>query len=99
VPRCEPPDVLITKETTPSATAFEQIAGHDPRQLSPRCTMAFMPPSRMGSLPRSFAAEAHGCFMVRILSGSTECKVAAQRPRPMASSPSDRSTAGKGNMP
>src|SRR4051812_11521823 len=42
---------------------------------------------RMGPPPRSFAAEAHGCFMVRIPGGPTEYKVAARCLAPKAGSP------------
>src|SRR5215475_12367542 len=40
--------------------------------------MAVMPRGRMGPPPRSFAADAHGCIMVRVL-GPTEYKVVARR--------------------
>jgi hypothetical protein len=41
----------------------------------PTTPLASMPLLRMGLPPRSFAADAHGCIMVRILRGSTEYKV------------------------
>jgi hypothetical protein len=41
-----------------------------------------MPLSRMDPPPRSFAADAHGCIMVGILVGSTECKVVARLSAP-----------------
>ena len=49
--------------------------------------MAVMPRGRMGP-PPSFAADAHGCIMVRVL-GPTEYKVVARLidPRPKAGSP------------
>ena len=49
--------------------------------------MASMPMHRMGPPPRSLAAEAHGCFMVRIPVDPTDYKVAAQGSRPKAGSP------------
>jgi hypothetical protein len=49
------------------------------------------PVSRMGPPPRSFAADAHGCIMVRCPYGPTGYKVAARVPRaPTASSPRTR---------
>ena len=39
--------------------------------------MAFMPLCRMGPPPRSFAADAEDCIMVRVI-GPTEYKVAAR---------------------
>ena len=39
--------------------------------------MASMPTKRMGPPPRSLAADAHDCIMVRIPRGSTEYKVVA----------------------
>lgn len=42
---------------------------------------------RMGPLPRSLAAEAHGCFMVRTPLGPTEYKVAARDSRALAGPP------------
>jgi len=33
----------------------------------PIAPLAFMPGKRMGPLPRSFAADAHDCIMVRVL--------------------------------
>jgi len=41
----------------------------------------------MGPLPRSPAAEANDCFMVRLPRGATEYKVAARSSRAMAGSP------------
>src|SRR5262249_1056932 len=52
--------------------------------------MAFVPRERMGPPPRSFAADAHDCIMVRVL-GSTEYKVVARLIRaPARGLPSDR---------
>ena len=49
--------------------------------------MAVMPRGRMGPPPRSFAADAHDCIMVRVL-GPTEYKVVARLiQRPKAGSP------------
>jgi hypothetical protein len=48
--------------------------------------MAVMPRGRMGPPLRSFAADAHGCIMVRVL-GPTEYKVVARLSRPQAGSP------------
>jgi hypothetical protein len=56
----------------------------------PAQTMAFVPRKRMGPLPRSFAADAHDCIMVRVL-GPTEYKVVARLIRaPARGLPSDR---------
>jgi hypothetical protein len=44
---------------------------------SRRISMALMPKGRMGPPLRSFAADAHGCIMVRVF-GSAEYKVAAR---------------------
>src|SRR5271155_1346583 len=56
----------------------------------PACTMAFVPRKRMGPPPRSFAADAHDCIMVRVL-GPTEYKVVARLIRATESGlPSDR---------
>ncbi len=53
----------------------------------PYSAMASMPPLRMGPPPRSFAADAHACIMVRVFM-PTGYKVAARGPRaPTASSP------------
>ena len=38
----------------------------DPRWREPAVDMAQMPTERMGPPPRSFAADAHDCIMVRI---------------------------------
>jgi hypothetical protein len=52
--------------------------------------MAFVPRKRMGPPPRSFAADAHDCIMVRVL-GPTEYKVVARLIRaPARGLPSDR---------
>jgi hypothetical protein len=57
----------------------------------PKQAMVLTPVSRMGPLPRSFAADAHGCIMVRCPYGPTGYKVAARVPRaPTASSPRTR---------
>jgi hypothetical protein len=53
----------------------------------PTTPLASMPLLRMGLPPRSFAVDAHGCIMVRILSGSTEYKVVARTRVQLASSP------------
>ena len=56
----------------------------------PAQTMAFVPRKRMGPLPRSFAADAHDCIMVRV-PGPTEYKVVARLIRaPARGLPSDR---------
>ena len=56
----------------------------------PACAMAFVPRKRMGPPPRSFAADAHDCIMVRVL-GPTEYKVVARLIRaPERGLPSDR---------
>jgi hypothetical protein len=56
----------------------------------PACAMAFVPRKRMGPPPRSFAADAHDCIMVRVL-GPTEYKVVARLIRaPESGLPSDR---------
>lgn len=43
----------------------------------PACAMAFVPRKRMGPPPRSFAADAHECIMVRV-PGPTVYKVVAR---------------------
>ena len=43
-----------------------------------KAAMAFKWVKRMCPLPRSLAAEANGCFMVRTPNGPTDYKVAAQ---------------------
>jgi hypothetical protein len=56
----------------------------------PAQTMAYVPRKRMGPPPRSFAADAHDCIMVRVL-GPTEYKVVARLIRaPERGLPSDR---------
>src|SRR6266404_9389191 len=56
----------------------------------PVCAMAFAPRKRMGPPPRSFAADAHNCVMVRVL-GPTAYKVVARLIRATESGlPSDR---------
>ena len=40
--------------------------------------MAFMPRNRLGPPPRSFAADAHDCIMVRVSTDPTEYKVVAR---------------------
>jgi hypothetical protein len=49
--------------------------------------MVIEPFVRMGPPPRSPAAEANECFMVRLPRGATEYKVAARSSRAMAGSP------------
>src|SRR6202035_3348290 len=49
--------------------------------------MVIEPYIRMGPPPRSLAAEANDCFMVRPPAGPTEYKVAARSSRAMAGSP------------
>jgi hypothetical protein len=49
--------------------------------------MVIEPFVRMGPPPRSLAAEANDCFMVRLRVGPTEYKVAARSFAPMAGSP------------
>jgi hypothetical protein len=51
--------------------------------------MAVMPRGRMGPPLRSFAADAHGCIMVRV-HGPTEYKVVARFIAPASGLPSDR---------
>jgi hypothetical protein len=51
--------------------------------------MVLTPVSRMGPPPRSFAADAHDCIMVRSY-GPTEYKFAARRSAPESELPSDR---------
>ena len=48
--------------------------------------MASMPPLRMGPPPRSFAADAHACIMVRALTADRMQGCGAMRLRPTASS-------------
>src|SRR5258707_1179440 len=56
----------------------------------PACAMAFVPRKRMGPPPRSFAADAHECIMVRV-PGPTEYKVVARLIcAPESGLPSDR---------
>jgi hypothetical protein len=49
--------------------------------------MVIEPFVRMGPPPRSLAAEANDCLMVRLPRGATEYKVAARSSRAMAGSP------------
>ena len=49
--------------------------------------MVIEPFVRMGPPPRSLAAEANDCFMVRLPHGATEYKVAARSSRAIAGSP------------
>src|SRR5438105_11460073 len=49
--------------------------------------MAVMPRKRMGPPLRSFAADAHGCIMVRVLGARRIKGCGAIDPRPKASSP------------
>jgi hypothetical protein len=55
----------------------------------PKQAMVLTPVSRMGPPPRSFAADAHDCIMVRSLS-TYRIQGCGAMIRPMASSPSDR---------
>ncbi len=56
----------------------------------PNNTMARKPRLKNGPSSRSFAADAHGCIMVRILTRSAAYKVAARRHVPYSELPSDR---------
>ena len=49
--------------------------------------MAQMPTGRMGPPPRSFAADAHDCIMVRIQTDLPNTSLRRADARPMASSP------------
>src|SRR3954465_7488868 len=55
----------------------------------PKPTMVLTPFLRMGPPPRSFAADAHDCIMVRPPLDLPNTRVWRDDPRPMASSPSD----------
>ena len=78
-------------KSTPAGTADDRSEV----VVIPLPSMAFAPPIRKGPPPRSFAADAHDCIMVRtLMEGSAEYKVVAtifRRPV-LASSPSDRLT-------
>src|SRR6202030_3013711 len=65
------------------------VADDDSRWRVPVCAMAVMPRNRMGPPLRSFAADAHGCIMVRVL-GPTGYKVVARLIAPASGLPSDR---------
>ena len=52
--------------------------------------MAIVPGKRMGTSPRSFAADAHDRIMVPVLIGPTEYKAVARAFAPVASSASER---------
>ncbi len=66
-----------------------------PRE-NPLIPMAFMPRNRIGPPPRSFAADAHDCIMVRVSTDPTEYKVVARASAPAAELPSDCSDTEKG---
>src|SRR5258705_2664302 len=53
----------------------------------PKQAMVLKPVSRMGPPPRSFAADAHDCIMVRSLWTYRIQRLWRDDPRPMASSP------------
>ena len=53
----------------------------------PTPDMACKPPTRMGPPPRSFAADAHGCIVVRIQRDRPNTSLWRDDPRPTASSP------------
>ena len=59
--------------------------GGDPSQ-----NMVIEPAVRMGPLPRSLAAEAHGCFMVQTPSGSNRIQGCGARFARTGRLPSDR---------
>ncbi len=63
---------------------------------NPLIPMAFMPRNRLGPPPRSFAADAHDCIMVRVSTDPTEYKVVARASAPAAELPSDRPDTEKG---
>ena len=65
------------------------VADDGSRWRVPVCAMAVMPRKRMGPPLRSFAADAHGCIMVRVL-GPTGYKVVARLIRARKRAPSDR---------
>src|SRR4051795_11530599 len=56
----------------------------------PKQAMVSTPFSRMGPPPRSFAADAHDCIMVRDPLDRPNTRLWRDDPCPMASSPSDR---------
>jgi hypothetical protein len=53
-------------------------------------TLALMPLCRMGLPPRSLAADAHECIMVRVLAAHRIQGCGAKQSRPVAGSPRDR---------
>src|SRR5215213_2859821 len=57
---------------------------------NPTRNMALEPRFRVGPPPRSLAADAHGCIMVRPHRGPTGYKVVARRLAPPGRLPSDR---------
>jgi len=57
---------------------------------NPSRNMAFAPWFRVGPPPRSPAADAHGCIMVRPGRGPTGYKVVARWSAPWSGLPSDR---------
>src|SRR5260370_6514673 len=58
----------LLKAPTVSAQSVSllRVADDDSRWRVPVCAMAVMPRKRMGPTLRSFAADAHGCIMVRV---------------------------------
>ena len=58
----------------PSRGAPRKIRGGG----DPKSRMALEPRLRLGPPPRSFAADAHGCIMVRVPGGPTEYKFVAR---------------------
>src|SRR5262245_37952734 len=67
----------MTRTMMQSCASAAKLRGGGPILHNGMKTMAFMPLCRMGPPPRSFAADAQDCIMVRVMR-PTEYKVAAR---------------------
>ena len=82
-PSRQRPRPLFGGPLTLRCRAAETIRGGG----DPTPDMACKPPTRMGPPPRSFAADAHGCIVVRIQRDRPNTSLWRDDPRPTASSP------------